>query len=277
MQTDDSSRLTPVRAGGETLSVARLGGGPVLVALHGGPGLDHRSLLPLARALAERFEVWLPDLPGHGASGPAEGPPPDLAETTGRVRRWLTALDPSADLLVGHSLGAWIARECLRPGGARPRRAVLLCPPGEGTLLAPPFRIPRPRAAPDRRSADASERKRALASFEAHLDLETRGVPLETLREFARGAAPQPPGRFAALLRQLDEARRRPPREIAPDCPVLVLCGEEDRTTPPSQGAGVSRATRGSRLRVLPGLGHYPFLEDPDLVARAIDEFARLP
>src|SRR5688572_6626762 len=40
---------------------------PVLVLLHGG-GPDHHSLLPLARRLADRYAVVLPDIRGYGRS-----------------------------------------------------------------------------------------------------------------------------------------------------------------------------------------------------------------
>ncbi len=41
--------------------------GSVIVMLHGG-GLDHRSLIPLAQRLADRYKVVLPDIRGYGRS-----------------------------------------------------------------------------------------------------------------------------------------------------------------------------------------------------------------
>ncbi len=52
---------------GTELFAAALGTGPVVVLLHGG-GPDHHSLVPLARRLAARHRVVLPDVRGYGRS-----------------------------------------------------------------------------------------------------------------------------------------------------------------------------------------------------------------
>lgn len=41
---------------------------PPVVLVHG-LGLSHRYMIPLAEHLAQRYQVWLPDLPGFGDSG----------------------------------------------------------------------------------------------------------------------------------------------------------------------------------------------------------------
>ncbi|MCO1577189.1 alpha/beta hydrolase [Crossiella sp. SN42] len=52
---------------GQPLRSGSIGDGPVVVLLHGG-GPDHRSLIPLARLLADRHTVVLPDVRGYGRS-----------------------------------------------------------------------------------------------------------------------------------------------------------------------------------------------------------------
>jgi 3-oxoadipate enol-lactonase len=57
--------------------------------------------------------------------------------------------------------------------------------------------------------------------------------------------------------------------------PTLVMCGREDRATPPAQAERLARAIPGARLEVLDGLGHMSTLEDPGAVNAHLVPFAR--
>jgi pimeloyl-ACP methyl ester carboxylesterase len=69
---------------------------------------------------------------------------------------------------------------------------------------------------------------------------------------------------LGAHVRGLDEIR----------CPVLVLWGTRDVVLLPRQGRRFERLIRDAELRYLKGLGHVPMSDDPELLARAISEFA---
>lgn len=278
----------PVRAGGVTLRVRRLPAAavrgeraPRLVALHGGPGLDHHLLLPLGLALAERYEVWLPDLPGHGASAGPHGQALGLRAVEERLARWFQGLEQPADALLGHSLGAWLVRELLRPGGPGARQrvastvraAVLVSPPAAGqrrpatALRRAGALLGRPKGVPLRREM------RTRREVRAHVEAETGGR-LSPLFDAALGRARlTDPRLFAALTGELHRRLVAPPRAFDPDCPVLVLCGEDDRTTPPEQAAQVAASLVGARLVLLSGTGHYPFADALDRTAAAIRVF----
>lgn len=58
-------------------------------------------------------------------------------------------------------------------------------------------------------------------------------------------------------------------------CPVLVICGNEDRTTPPGGHVRMNRAIPQSKLVILPGAGHFPNVEIPDAYNDAILEFLK--
>lgn len=273
----------PVTAGGVTLAVRRLGGGPgappeakpVVVALHGGPGLDHHCLLPLARRLASRFEVWLPDLPGHGASLPPSGRVPGLQQLTDHTAAWIRGLPVRVDALVGHSLGAWLARELLRRRRLEVRAAVLLAPPASGRRggvtawrRAAHLVSPAPR--------DAARPEQARRELLAHLQAECPGWPGGALGEMTADVARarlRPASAYPALLRNLHRTLTGPLRPFAPGCPVLVVCGAEDRTTPALEASKVAAATAGARLEILEGLGHYPFAEQPEETALCVAAF----
>ncbi|HEX6200632.1 MAG TPA: alpha/beta hydrolase [Thermoanaerobaculia bacterium] len=270
-----------VRAGGVTLRVRRLApaagtGASRLVALHGGPGLDHHVLLPLGLALAERYEVWLPDLPGHGASAAPHAPPPGLRTLEERLGRWLRGLEGGPGALLGHSLGAWLVRELLRPerGPLRvaARAVVLLSPPAAGqrrsgtALRRAGELITRGRAA-GRRESRARREVRAL------VEAETGGRASPLFQEALGRARLRDARLYGALAGELHRRLVAPARPFDPGCPVLVLCGEEDRTTPPEQAAQVAEGLEGARLELLPGTGHYPMADALEPTARAVRDF----
>lgn len=259
------------RAGGQTLSVWKAGGGPRVVVLHGGPGLDHHVLVPFARHLAGDLEVWLPDLPGHGATRAPDERLPDLHALVERTTRWLAALDGPL-VLVGHSLGAWIAREALRRGRLRPAAAVLVAPPA-GALRAERSAV-RARVeafeAPDDLDDDVDA---VRAEFLAFTSQETDAGVTPEFRAAVEASRLHPPWTYRALLRQLHRRLlRATPRCTAP-CPVLVVCGDRDRTTPPGHAARVAEATTGATLRVVPGEGHVPCADGRTGIAEATRSF----
>ncbi len=52
--------------------------------------------------------------------------------------------------------------------------------------------------------------------------------------------------------------------------PMTLLWGEQDDITPPAQARALAAAAPGSRLVMLPGVGHIPQIEDPALFNRAL-------
>jgi len=265
---------TPHRAGGQTLAVVRRGRGSRVVVLHGGPGLDHRILDPLALGLAERHEVWTPDLPGHGASHREGERLPDLHAVVDRTARWFAALDGDP-ILVGHSLGAWIAREMLRRGRIRPRASVWIAPPaGSG-----PGRRSAVRARADAVAAadPGPDREAVLAEFLAYAAGDTPAPLSRSFVESARACRMRAPWTYGALLRQLHRALLRATPTCAARGPVLVVCGARDRTTPPAHAAAIAAATPGSECVVVPGEGHFPGAGGDDGIVRAVLAFLDRP
>ena len=58
--------------------------------------------------------------------------------------------------------------------------------------------------------------------------------------------------------------------------PVLLIFGDEDRDTPPAAGEIYRAAIQGSRLEILPGCGHFVFLDDPLSFNALVEEFLQL-
>lgn len=110
---------------GVRTAVLEGGSGPPVVLLHG-PGESAVWWMRVIPDLTRTHRVVVPDLPGHGASGSADGD--DL--TVEGILAWLDALIeatcPSPPTLVGHVLGGGIAARFAVGHGARIERLVLV-------------------------------------------------------------------------------------------------------------------------------------------------------
>jgi len=56
-------------------------------------------------------------------------------------------------------------------------------------------------------------------------------------------------------------------------CPTLVVCGEDDKMTPPKYSRYIHEKIRSSRLEIIPGAGHSVMLEKHREFNRAIENF----
>ncbi len=243
-----------VRSGGEALLVRRLGAGPRIVLLHGGPGLDHHLLLPVALPLAEHNEVWLVDLPGHGRAG---GPAVGLRQTLDRLGRFLAGAD--AAVVGGHSLGAWLARELVRTRTIRPRASIWIAPPG-------PHRSRGPRKVLHATTEEALR--------EALVEEVAAGGPVDPLvREAIDAAVLRSPQHHARLVADVLPLVRAAIPPCDPRGPTLILGGSRDPVAPPEVARAVAAATRGAQLELLPDASHYPWARGPALLASRIRSF----
>jgi pimeloyl-ACP methyl ester carboxylesterase len=96
-----------VNVDNSVVSVTVGGHGPVVVLLHG-YAEDSRMWKPLATALAPRFTVIAPDLPGIGNSSiPATGL--DMTTSAQRVRDAVRSLGYRNVYVVGHDIGLMVA------------------------------------------------------------------------------------------------------------------------------------------------------------------------
>ncbi|WP_421530513.1 alpha/beta fold hydrolase [Mycobacterium sp. THU-M104] len=55
--------------------------------------------------------------------------------------------------------------------------------------------------------------------------------------------------------------------------PTLLVWGEQDRIIPVADGYAAHDAVPGSRIEVLPGIGHFPHVESPTAVVDILDDF----
>ncbi len=232
------------------------GGLPPLVLLHGA-GAASDDWPAEIRALPGR-RVLAVDLPGHGAA-----PAPAARSVEGYARAVEALLDASgiaAAVVAGHSMGGAVA---LSLALSRPERVAGL------VLVATGARL---RVAPEALAAAASPEGLAIAARET-ADRSFGPAASDGTREArARRIAATPPGLLHGDLAACDAfdvmARLGEIR-----APALVVCGTEDRLTPPKYSAFLADRIAGARLVLVPGAGHLVMLEEPRAVAAAIASF----
>lgn len=254
------------------LSGHRGGSGEPLVLIHG-IGSYWGVWRPVLGALEERHDVIALDLPGYGSSPPLPGGAtptvPALAEA---VEAELDRLGIETAHMGGNSLGGWIGLELARRG--RARSVVALSPGGmwrlERLYVQASLRLTRVAtvaAAPfaERLMLSRLARRGLWLMFVAR----PAQIPPEDAAEAIRMYAGAPS--FWATLRWtwgnsaegLDQIR----------CPVLIAWGTRDRLLWPRQARRFGEAIPGAEVRMLPGLGHAPMSDDPELVAATILDF----
>ncbi len=249
----------------------------VTVVLAHGWTLTHESWLPVVELLRARFGVRVVafDQPGHGRSTP-ESRAPTVHELGEVLNRVLTALAPTGPLvLAGHSMGgmtimAWAADHADELA-ARVRGVVLVATsakvaedrvrlPLERALMKASARAPR--VAPGRLLSTRSQ-TRLLFGRGAARETVDPGVTL------IRHTSLPTMGRYFLALQQHDETEALSHLGAVP---TRVLVGSADRLTPVGHARSLADGIRGSRLTVLPRLGHMLTYEAPGAVADAVAE-----
>ena len=127
--TDDPA-LPRIELGGVTLHAESFGdpANPAIVVLHGGPGADYRSLLPLAD-LADGYHVTFYDQRGAGLSERVPAEALTLQTHLDELAGVLDLVSPDAPaILIGHSWGAMLASAFLGQHPDRVAAAVLIEP-----------------------------------------------------------------------------------------------------------------------------------------------------
>ncbi len=235
------------------------GSGAPLVLLHPFPA-NHRFWLPaIAAAELDRdHRILLPDLRGHGQSDAGEGPA-TMEKHAADIARLCDEAGMGRAVFVGCSIGGYILFEFWRrhrervqalvlcntksqadPAEARANRlriaeSVLECGTGEFLDAMAPRLI---GATTQRNRPDLVADARALMDE----------MPAVGMAAVQRGMAGRPDS--MATLGSIK-------------VPTLILTGDEDILTGPSDAQVMHRPIAGSQLAILSGAGHYAPFEQP--------------
>jgi pimeloyl-ACP methyl ester carboxylesterase len=242
------------------------GGREPLLLIHG-LGASARVWDPVLPLLEGERETLVLDMPGFGAA-PAlpDEIEPSPANLAAALHESCQALGVERPHVAGNSLGGWVGLEMGRAGWAASVTAISPAGlwrrplgPNESNTRALARRL-RPLVAAG--LWIPAVRRRALAASVAHPER----VPFATGRELALSwiDADGYDGANRAMRTHLFD-----PEGYPEDVPVTIAWGELDRLVgPPKPG----RRPAGARFLALPGVGHTPMWDDPELIARTLLE-----
>ncbi len=249
-----------------------------LIFAHGW-ATDHRVFEPSIERLLKLgngYEIINPDLPGHGTEPSESWAEPTLKSS---VDKYLEILENSPSegplFAIGWSLGAQILMsvELKRPGifkglvlvGATPRAVSK-----EG------FPFGHQRALVKRMMIDLKkEPKETLERFYSLNFTDFELGEAEALEFLNRYSTPEAKRDYASLLNGLEAHYNTDIIDElgSLDLPVLVIHGTEDQVAPIAAGRFLAKKIKGATLEVIENVGHAPFLTEPDIFSRLVDDF----
>lgn len=268
--------------GPDRLSYVELGSGGVPVLLVHGLGGNWTAWLENIAPIALERRVIAVDLPGFGASEPTSDgiSIPGYSRT---LQRFCEALDLDEVVLVGNSLGGWVAADFALRDPERVRALVLIDAAG-----IVPTRLERLKAvsmmrgaeigapvAPRFRAAIASRPR--LRTWALRYTVANPAALAADLVYMALPAAPDPgfgPA-FTAARRSWSDGWCDQLTEI--DCPTMIVWGQRDALLPLRHAREYARRILGSELHVIPEAGHLPMLECPAAFNRLLTAFLGRP
>lgn len=244
-------------------------GGVPLVLVHGFP-LDGRIFDAQRRALADRWRVIVPDLPGFGRSGPLPaGASFTIASLADDLHAALSAAGALPCVLGGLSMGGYVALAFARrhPEGLRglaliDTRAEADTPEGRSG------RESMIQAVRERGAKAAAEQM--LPKMIAQSTAKSRPEIARAVREIMES---QPAETIACALAALRDREAATPWLPQIAAPTLVMVGEHDAITPPALSEKMKAALPTSWLTVIPGSGHLSSMERPDEVTARLAGF----
>jgi pimeloyl-ACP methyl ester carboxylesterase len=251
------------------VALERHGSGEPLLLIHGTGG-SRAVWRPVVDLLSQHHEVLLVDLPGHGESEPPhDGVPHTPIGYATILSGALEAIEVDAAHVAGNSAGGWTALEMAKLG--RARSVVAIGPAGLWATHSPWSSVTKlwtqhklgrvfaPLTAPAMRS-----RLGRTLLLGGTMAKPTR-MPPEAATEMASTYART--STFDEHLAATRRERFRDGRGI--EVPVTIAWGERERLIP-MKARRRDELPPHTRFVDLPGCGHLPMWDDPDLVARTI-------
>jgi pimeloyl-ACP methyl ester carboxylesterase len=251
------SRFLKLRSSGARIEVVEAGKGRDLLFLHGAGG--HMPADPLIAALAGKYRVVAPLLPGYGQSTGEDGLR-DMLDITLHALDVLEALKLTKPIVVGHSMGGMIAAEMAAVAHTEVARLCLLAPAGLWLDDHPVADIfsKLPYELPALLFHDAETGQKLLASGGNMGDPEFLNA--RRLGMAGKILFPIPDRGLAQRLQRITAK-------------TLIVWGAEDTLIPPIYGHAFKKAISKSKLVRVAKAGHAVGQEKPAAVLKAIRDY----
>jgi pimeloyl-ACP methyl ester carboxylesterase len=238
-----------VELNGCKLRLRRAGKGRPLLFLHGASGMP--AILPCLHTLAQKFDVLVPEHPGYGQSDEPEWLE-NIHDMAYFYLDFLEKLDLKDVLLVGNSMGGWIALEVAVRSTARIKSMVVVSPAGlsvPGVLPADTFLMSHEEQV----RALVYDQKVAETRLAEPVTPEMLDIGLKNRHTTAR-LAWEPRFHDPHLGKWLHRI----------DVPVTIVWGEQDRILPVGFAPEFKKLIKHSTLEIIPKCGHLPHAEKAD-------------
>ncbi len=267
MKTDPGLRHVSIH--GHSVAYRRAGQGEAIVLIHGLAG-NSRTWKDIMPALARTHDVIAPDLLGHGESAKPMGDYSLGAHASG-LRDLLVTLGVPSATIVGHSFGGGVAMQLSYQHPELCDRLVLTGSGGLGrevTWLLRILTLPlaeqlMPVVFPSwfagrgtdvsrflrRRGVDSPRLGEMWRAYSSLAGAENRKAFVRTIRTVI-----DPGGQTVSALDRL---------YLAAHIPTLIVWGERDHIIPVAHARAAHEAIPGSRLEILPNVGHFAYTEAP--------------
>jgi pimeloyl-ACP methyl ester carboxylesterase len=249
---------------GTPANVIELGDGPPLLFVHGLSGCWQNWLENIPH-FARGHRVVAVDLPGFGASPMPRGEV-SIPGYAGFLERLCDALSIDAAVVVGNSMGGYVAAELAISSPQRVERLMLVSAAGV--------------------TAEHLQRDRIMAGARVVAGVATRAAARHqwfasrpALRRIALGFVVRHPERLSApMAHELMEGSGKPgflpaleaimahritQRLPQVACPTFVVWGEDDRVIPVRDAKRFGELIPNVRVEVLPDTGHVAMIERP--------------
>jgi len=237
----------------------RGGKGAPLVFLHGASGAP--VVLPFMEKLAARFDVLVPDHPGYGQSDEPEWLE-NIHDVAYFYLDFLAHLKLEGAVIVGSSMGGWMAMEMAVRNTARIGSLVLVSPAGiraDGAEPADIFLLPQEamvrRLFHDQKYAEA---RLAIPETPESIDLALKN------RHTTARLAWEPRLHDPHLTKWLHRI----------DVPVSIVWGAQDRILPVGIAHELKRLLPKAELNILERCGHLPQVERMEEFCDLVVRFA---
>lgn len=236
------------------------GSGEPLVFLHGGGGLTVDS--PFLAALAEKFHVYAPLIPGYGDSQECEEIR-DMLDFTLHTWDVVEALGLKNPVLAGHSMGGMIAAEMAAVQPNDLSRLALIAPAGlwlDDHPIADIFAM-MPYEMPALLFHDAEAGAKAMT---AGLDMSDpkflQGYLVQNARQLGMAGRILFPIPDRGLAQRLYRVKAR----------TVLVWGDSDKLIPPVYARAFQKGIAGASLVSIPEAGHMVIHEKTKAVVEAI-------
>lgn len=223
-----------------------------IVLLHGVN--DHAGgWAPVVPALAKKYRVIIPDLPGHGESEPREGALA-MSMIVSSVAKIIEHEHAACVTVVGNSFGGWLAVIYALDHPDRVEHLVL----ESGGGLARPPNVP----------LTTTDRDTAVKVLKAVWgpDYVPPEWAVDALIARANGS---PITRLTEVFSYFVDARLKDVH-----VPTTLIWGEHDGVVPLSYAEAMNDGIRGSKLKIIKGAAHIPHVQQPERFLECLTEIS---